>query len=103
MNSGATTSGGHDTAGFDAQPNARTSSYCDENGVDVELDALLQESSEDSSMDVHSSEEELPLPRKKHHVKRSGSSVDRPDSTIAILVLACWTIRVPVVYMDFIK
>lgn len=109
MNRGATTSGGHvtkDTAGFDAQPNARTSSFHDENGVDAELDALLQESSEDSSMDVDSSEEKHPLPRKKSHVKRSRSSVgysDRPDSTIAILVLACWTIRVPVVYMDFIN
>ncbi|KIM68791.1 hypothetical protein SCLCIDRAFT_13532 [Scleroderma citrinum Foug A] len=112
MNSGATTLGGHvakDTDGWqqnDAQPNARTSSFRDEDGVDAELEALLQESSEVSSTDLDSSEEEHPLPRQKLHVKRSGSCAgyfDPPDSTIAILVLACWTIRVPVVYMDFVS
>lgn len=112
MNRGATTSGGHvakDTDGWqqnDAQPNARTSSFRDEDGVDAELEALLQESSEVSSTDLDSSEEEHLLPRQKLHVKRSGSCagyVDPPDSTIAILVLACWTIRVPVVYMDFVR
>ncbi|KAL4076065.1 hypothetical protein J3A83DRAFT_4357184 [Scleroderma citrinum] len=78
--------------------------FGDKSDADAELDALLQENSEVSSTNEDSSEEETPR-IKKRHIKRS-SLVDRynrPENTISVLVLACWTIRVPVVYMDFIN
>ena len=28
---------------------------------------------------------------------------DAPAGNIAVLVLACWTIRMPVMYMDFVR
>ncbi|KAL4081675.1 hypothetical protein V8B97DRAFT_1924476 [Scleroderma yunnanense] len=101
---GTTTPGGHIGQEADFQPNASTDIFGDKSDADAELDALLQENSEVSSTNEDSSEEETPR-IKKRHIKRS-SLVDRynrPENTISVLVLACWTIRVPVVYMDFIN
>ncbi|KAI6034341.1 hypothetical protein BKA83DRAFT_4188557 [Pisolithus microcarpus] len=64
------------------------------NSTDSELEALLQE-----ELCRHTA-------RKKYHAKLSTRFVgrsDRPENTIAILVLACWTIRLPVIYMDIIN
>ena len=84
-----------------SQEDTGTSSVGGKYGVDADLEALLQENSEVSSTDRDSSEEEIQHLSKKRHVKRIRPS-DHPESTIAILVLACWAIRVPAVYMDFI-
>ena len=70
-----------------------------------EIAALLEENSEVSSTNDGSSSDE---PRAKNDMYTSSknafvSRADRPENTIALLVLACWTIRLPVVYMDFIK
>lgn len=73
-----------------------------EDSTDSELEALLQENSAGSS----TAEDEVQHARKKYHAKLSTRFVgrsDRPENTIAILVLACWTIRLPVIYMDIIN
>ncbi|KAI6134931.1 hypothetical protein EV401DRAFT_2085234 [Pisolithus croceorrhizus] len=73
-----------------------------ENSTDSELEALLQENSASSS----TSEDEVQQARKTYHAKLSTRFVgrfDRPENTIAILVLACWTVRLPVIYMDIIN
>ncbi|KAF8138412.1 hypothetical protein EV363DRAFT_1393864 [Boletus edulis] len=70
-----------------------------------EIAVLLEENSEVSSSDDGSSGDgpgarnDMPTLSKNPFVSRA----DRPENTIAVLVLACWTIRLPVVYMDFIN
>jgi RNA polymerase I-specific transcription initiation factor RRN7 len=69
---------------------------------DPELAELLRENSELSSSDedkgkAHASQ--------KHGVQSSYRFVgtyDRPVNCIAVLVVACWTMRLPVMYKDFI-
>lgn len=70
-----------------------------------EIAVLLEEHSEVSSSDDGTSGDE---PRARNNMYTSSknpfvSRADRPENTIAVLVLACWTIRLPVVYMDFIE
>ncbi|KAG8218582.1 hypothetical protein J3R82DRAFT_4223 [Butyriboletus roseoflavus] len=70
-----------------------------------EIAVLLEENSEVSSSDDGSSGGE-PRARNNMHTPSKNpfvSRADRPENTIAVLVLACWTIRLPVVYMDFIN
>ncbi|KAI6047398.1 hypothetical protein EDC04DRAFT_2864473 [Pisolithus marmoratus] len=86
----------------DDQQNSDARHSSDEDSTDSELEALLQENSESST----ASEDEDQHARKKYHVKLGTRFVghsDRPENTIAVLVLACWTIRLPLVYMDIIN
>ena len=49
---------------------------------------------------------ELPLPTSDGQPRKSGrrwKADDSPLATVSMLVLACWTMRVPVIYMDFVK
>ncbi|CDO75565.1 hypothetical protein BN946_scf184858.g5 [Trametes cinnabarina] len=71
---------------------------------DSELEELMRENSETPS----SEEDELestPRPkapaRKRKH--RTFGQYDAPASTVSCLVLACWTLRLPIMYMDFVK
>lgn len=70
-----------------------------------EIAVLLEENSEVNSSDDGSSDDELRARNDVHASSKNPfvSRADRPENTIAALVLACWTIRLPVVYMDFIK
>ncbi|EGO01877.1 hypothetical protein SERLA73DRAFT_177450 [Serpula lacrymans var. lacrymans S7.3] len=71
---------------------------------DPELTELLRENSETSSSDEEADEapQSKPGNRPKHQRGLVGK-YDGPLSTVAVLVLACWTMRLPVMYMDFIK
>jgi RNA polymerase I-specific transcription initiation factor RRN7 len=75
----------------------------DEVEEDPELEALMRENSELSSS---SSEDEkaspIGNPRKKGK-KKGHSSVESPVSTIAVLVVACWMLRIPVMLRDFTR
>ncbi|KAI6003773.1 hypothetical protein EDD15DRAFT_2220097 [Pisolithus albus] len=92
-----------DAKGFeDDQQDPGVGYSSNEHSTDSELEALLQENSADSS----TAEDEVQPARKKYHAKLSTWFVgrsDRPENTIAILVLACWTMRLPVIYMDIIN
>lgn len=83
----------------------RNSSSSEDEMLAPEIAVLLEENSEVSSANDGSSDDE---PRARNDIHTSSknpfvSRADRPENTIAVLVLACWTIRLPVVYMDFIK
>lgn len=75
----------------------------DDEEEDPELEALMRENSELSSS---SSEDDkaspVDNPRKKGK-KKGRSSVESPVSTIAVLVVACWTLRIPVMLRDFTR
>ncbi|KAG1866532.1 hypothetical protein DFJ58DRAFT_679366 [Suillus subalutaceus] len=70
---------------------------------DPELAELLRENSEISSSDE---DKEKDHTSQKHGVQSSYRFVgtyDRPVNCIVVLVVACWTIRLPVMYKDFIN
>jgi RNA polymerase I-specific transcription initiation factor RRN7 len=69
-----------------------------------ELEALMRENS-DFSSSSSSDEKQAAIPstkkRGKAKRKKGRSSYDRPVSTLAVLVVACWIMRVPAMYRDF--
>jgi RNA polymerase I-specific transcription initiation factor RRN7 len=70
---------------------------------DPELAELLRENSELSSSDE---DKEKGHASQKQGVKSSYRFVgtyDRPVNCISVLVVACWTMRLPVMYKDFIE
>ncbi|KAF8913979.1 hypothetical protein CPB84DRAFT_1758069 [Gymnopilus junonius] len=66
---------------------------------DSELEALMRENSEISS----SSDDEMPHAGAglRYRKGRGRVAYESPMSTIAVLVVACWTMRIPVLYCDF--
>lgn len=71
---------------------------------DPDIAELLRINSESSSSgdedyeDDEGKEPAKPPIKRDRHVK-----CERPISTVVVLVLACWTMRVPVVYADFAR
>lgn len=67
-------------------------------GSDSLLDDLLREASESDGS-------ELPESRAQETVHRSRAwrRYERPVGNIAVLMLACWMMRVPVMYADMIR
>ena len=41
--------------------------------------------------------------RRKYIRKKAWAEEDTPAGTVAVLVFACWTLRVPVIYQDFVR
>ncbi|KAI0771603.1 hypothetical protein BD413DRAFT_625029 [Trametes elegans] len=72
---------------------------------DAELDELMRANSETPSSD----EDELegtPRPKpvaRAAKKRRTFGQYDVPAATVSCLVLACWTLRLPVMYMDFVR
>jgi RNA polymerase I-specific transcription initiation factor RRN7 len=81
-------------------------------GPNNDLADLLNDLSDDSSGEDEVGEED---PKKVQEKGRSianeekpkgnqvASKYTQPSSTLAVLVTACWMIRLPVIYMDFIR
>ncbi|KAH9951607.1 hypothetical protein B0H21DRAFT_775794 [Amylocystis lapponica] len=82
-----------------------SSSSESESEDDAEMEQLMRENSGSSS----SSEEDADyntnsIPRKEVvRKKRLHRQYDAPASNIAVLMVACWSLRLPVMYMDFIR
>ena len=73
-------------------------------GMKSILEEMSAEDEEDS--DNEDSNGELPLPGADEHSKKSVGKrpVDEtPMATVCVLILACWTMRVSVIYMDFVR
>lgn len=76
----------------------------EEGGDDPELAALLQMNSDISS----SSDSEIEEPRRqeadgKAKRQKGRYSYEMPASTIAVLIVACWTMRIPIISRDFTR
>jgi len=68
---------------------------------DPELEALLQQlsaSSEDDDPDPISAATKETQPTRK-----SRGVYDLPANNIAVLILACWTLRIPIIFRDFTR
>ncbi|KAG5724960.1 hypothetical protein E4T56_gene12493 [Termitomyces sp. T112] len=76
----------------------------EEKSRDEELEALLRANSdlEDSSDDEDG--EKPPKPAGRMPGRRRGYQVyESPESTIAVLIVGCWTLRIPVLCRDFTR
>lgn len=68
---------------------------------DPELEALLEQlsaSSEDDDPDPSSVEIKQTQP-----TRRARGVYELPANNIAVLILACWTLRLPITFRDFTK
>ena len=72
------------------------------NGIDLEneleLEALMRENSDISDSSDDENDNLVPANDKK---SKSRSAYESPVGTIAVLVVGCWTLRIPVMYRDF--
>ncbi|TFY79057.1 hypothetical protein EWM64_g4955 [Hericium alpestre] len=76
--------------------------------ADPEIDELLRGLSASSSSEEDESAADKPRlqpdsGRKKHKPKGALERHDGPASNIAVLVIALWTLRLPVMYVDFVR
>ncbi len=77
-----------------------TNDQSDSLDQDEEMDQLLRENSESSS---DSDDEENPKTRVNFNVERKTRPEEGLASTIAVLVVTCWLLRIPVMYQDFAR
>ena len=73
---------------------------------DPELEALMRENSDVSELSDDNEEGEkllVPNTAKKKKLNNGKSPYESLASTIAVLMLACWTMRIPVMYQDFTR
>lgn len=76
------------------------SSSSEEEG-DPELEALLEQlsaSSEDDERDLSSAPIE-----QTHPARKVWGPYELPANNIAVLILACWTLRIPITFRDFTR
>ena len=97
----------NDTEGDKASPERSDASSPEDGGFDddSEIDELLRALSESSSSE-DDKDEDLEQPRLKpegswRKLKPFGSH--GPANNIALLMVACWTLRLPIMYMDLIR
>ncbi|KAH9943461.1 uncharacterized protein BXZ73DRAFT_40601 [Epithele typhae] len=81
-------------------------SVSEESDRDDDLEALMRENSESSSTDEEESAEERAQRKDSESMRRKARQFvqsDAPVSTLSILVVACWTLRIPVMYNDLLR
>jgi RNA polymerase I-specific transcription initiation factor RRN7 len=89
--------GGAEDEGADSESIESSSSEEEE---DPELDALLEQLS--ASEDGEPDSSFAPIDP-THSIRRQRGVYELPANNIAVLVLACWTLRIPVIFRDFTK
>ena len=68
---------------------------------ELELDALMQENSDISDSSDEEDDDLIPAGTKQPGKSNGKFLYESPASTIAVLVVGCWTLRIPVMYRDF--
>jgi len=79
-----------------------TDSSSSEEGEDPELEALLEQLSASSSEDDDPDLSSAPIKHVQSARKARGIH-ELPANNVAVLILACWTLRIPVTFRDFTK
>ena len=79
-----------------------SSSSSSESEEDNELSRMMREPSDYSSSSDEDSQESKaqPTPSKK---RRLHDLYDSPAGNISVLIVSCWTLRLPIMYMDFVR
>jgi len=96
-----------DTQGEKASPDSSDPSSPQGGDIedDADIDELLRELSESSSSEDDKDDnpaQSRPKPEAIGHKLKSFSR-NGPASNIALLMVACWTSRLPIMYLDFIR
>lgn len=68
---------------------------------ELELDALMQENSDFSDSSDEEDDNLVPAGAKKPGKSAIRSAYESLVGSIAVLVVGCWTLRIPVMYRDF--
>ena len=83
-----------------------SSSESEDSDHDSELDRLMRENSLTPSSSDQEDEEgskqqraRVAIPKKRQTLSKH----DAPANTISVLVVACWTLRLPVMYINFLR
>lgn len=87
-------------------PETRPSSPGEESSSEEEDPELAQLLRENSDLSSSSEDNEAAGPAIQVVIerKRRGTNLyEQPSSNIAVLMLACWSLRIPVLYRDLIK
>lgn len=97
-----------DDAGSEpSEPSSSSSSSDDEEEEDPEMEKLLRENSDASSSDDEETQETpnvAPTAKgKKRRRTQIHSAYDSPAGNLAVLMVACWILRVPMMYKDLIR
>jgi len=79
-----------------------TESSSSEEGEDPELEALLEQLSASSSEDEDPDLTSAPI-KHARGVRKARGIHELPANNVAVLILACWTLRIPVTFRDFTK
>ena len=79
-----------------------TNPSASEEGEDPELEALLEQLSASSSEDDDPDLSSAPIEHARS-VRKARGKHELPANNVAVLILACWTLRVPVTFRDFTK
>lgn len=79
-----------------------TDSEQGEEDEDSEMERFLQEASESPS-ETSSDSDGNPKAGAQRAEAKSWRRVDAPTSNVSVLILACWILRIPVMYQDFIR
>lgn len=90
--------------GRDKDHNSSDDSSDEEDGDDSEMERFMREASESPSSSEGGPDNEPDATTKEHKAKKkTRRNLDTPASNIAILALACWALRIPIMYQDFIR
>ena len=73
-----------------------------EEGEDPELEALLEQLSASSSESGDPDLSSAPIEHAQR-VRKARGIHELPANNVAVLILACWTLRIPVTFRDFTK
>lgn len=99
-------SNGDDQTDGDDDQSRHTSGSELESEEDPAMAALLEEAEKHREDESDGEDEGVPPPLPDHNRVRKAEGNrrgdDSPLSTVGVLVSACWTLRVPIIYMDFI-
>jgi RNA polymerase I-specific transcription initiation factor RRN7 len=68
---------------------------------ELELEALMQENSDILDSSDEEDDDLVPAGVDKPSKSKGRFAYESPASTIAVLVVGCWTLRIPVMYRDF--
>ncbi|KAI0938084.1 hypothetical protein AcV7_003374 [Taiwanofungus camphoratus] len=95
---------GDDTPVSGSSSSSSSSSSSEDEADDPVMAELMRENSETSSS-YDEDDNDLGEPSVKKEVKRKKiyRQYDAPASNVAVLMVACWTLRLPIIYMDFIR
>lgn len=93
----------HITEEGDREPMSADADKSDSFDQDPEIDQLLRENSESSDDSDGEERSRIPIPVNAGRKTKGIPPEEGLASTVAVLVITCWLLRIPVMYQDFAR